>query len=373
MKKIGIITIHKIPNHGSVLQAYALQKACAGLGYNVEIIDYLFPNRFQSEQPANEEPDDHLTLKEKFLKYAFAFSILKQRKGIQSFVKRYMNLTKREYIHPNELKSTEFDYDIYISGSDQIWSPFHCKGDTSFLLDFAPDNSIKLSYASSFGKANVPDRYISDYRRCLNRYNHLSVREESGASLVEEITGKRPEVVLDPTLLLDATQWNEIAKQKRIVKDKYILCYFLNYSFKAHPYVERIADEIHQQTGYKIVWAIRPPKRLINKHTHFEVGASPEDFLALIRDAEIVLTTSFHGTVFSLNYGRPLLSIVADKSSSDNRQVNILKMVGLESNILSIHDSIPYYKVADYDTSKVAARLSELREESMNYLVKALE
>ncbi len=372
MRKIGIITIHKIPNHGSVLQAFALQKVLSMMGYNSEIIDYLFPNKYQLNQPSDKEPDDCLSIKELVLKYLFAFQILKQRNNIKRFIKNHLNLTLREYVSPDDISKETFDYDIYVSGSDQIWSTQHTKGDPSFLLGFAPDTVKKISYASSFGRAIVEDKYKASYTKLLNRFSSISVREESAVQLIDSLIGRKPTVVLDPTLLLNRNQWNEIARKERVIKGKYIFCYFLNYSFNAHPFVEKIADDFQKQTGFKLVWGIRPPKRFCNPNTIFKVGASVEEFLALIRDAEIVLTTSFHGTVFSVNYGRPLLSIVDDKYTNDNRQINILKSLGLENNILSVHDEIPSYEVAYYNDVITQQRLKTLIESSMNYLKGAL-
>lgn len=372
MKKIGIITIHKIVNYGSVLQAYALQQICEQKGFCVNIIDYHFPNDYHLSKPSNIEPDSVLTLKEKILKYAFGIQLLRQHKGISNFVKKYLHLTQKEYCSPIELQKANFDFDIYISGSDQIWSTHHCKGDPSFLLHFAPDTSNKFSYASSFGGALVEEDFKKMYIENLSRLNNISVREQSGAKIVKALIGKDAAVVLDPTLLLDRTEWNKIAIKERIIKEKYILCYYLNYSFNAHPYVEILTDKLQKQSGYKIVWLARPPKRFLNKKTSFCIDASPETFLALIRDSEAVLTTSFHGTAFAVNYGKPVISIVKNKNSLDSRQADLLRSLGLYDNIIELDAPIPSLKIAYYDESKEQETLSLLRKQSLLFLDKSL-
>ncbi len=134
-------------------------------------------------------------------------------------------------------------------------------------------------------------------------YESIGVRENTGVKLIEQLTGRKDaRVVLDPTLLLDKHSWNKIAVQSRIIKEKYILCYFLNYSFDSFPYVDELASHIQKITGYKLVKVARPPRNFYESNTYHCVGASPEEFLALMRDAEFVITTSFHGTAFAVNF-----------------------------------------------------------------------
>lgn len=373
MKSIGIITIHKINNYGSVLQAYALQRECERLGYKAEIIDYNFPNEFhQSAGNIIESPSDKQPTEPRWIKLLFAAAIIRQHKGIQNFVKRYLNTSDIQYNSPQELLDNPPKYDIYITGSDQLWSPRYCKGDPAFMLHFAPDNSKKISYAASIGSNTIPTKLESQYKQLLSRYNYISVREKSGSELLHELLNKEVSVVVDPTLLLNKNDWNTIASQKRIINRKYILCYFLNYTFNAFPYVEELAKDIQKQTGYEIVKVARPPHSLTSDCA-YRVGATPEEFLALIRDAEIVLTTSFHGTAFALNFARPLFTIVQNRDSSDSRQANIMRSLGLEKQIVSMNDPFPDYRTASYDVNDEQRRLDSLRENSKQYLIESLQ
>ena len=190
--------------------------------------------------------------------------------------------------------------------------------------------------------------------------------------VVKAVAGKDATVVLDPTLLLNRDQWNEIAAPNRQFKKKYILCYFLNYTFNAFPYVDELAQYMQKQTGYEIVRVARPPHHLGAPHTYYKVGASPAEFLALVRDAEMVLTTSFHGTAFAVNYGKPVFTVVKDKEASDSRQVSLMHNVGLEKQVLSVKDAMPDVIRFSYDISEEQARLDSLRRASMDYLQNAI-
>ena len=287
-------------------------------------------------------------------------------------MERYQNLSEKQYHLPDELKKDAPGYDVYITGSDQLWNPRHCNGDPAFMLHFAPDNAIKISYAASIGTNEIPNELHPLYKELLGRYSNIAVREQSGVEIIRNLAGKEATVVIDPTLLLDYKKWDDIAATKRLFKKKYILCYFLNYSFNAFPYVDDLAKEMQKQTGYEIVRVARPPHHLGDPHTHYRVGASPEEFLSLVRDSEMVLTTSFHGTAFAVNYGKPVLTVVKDRNASDSRQVSLMQSLGLGEQIVTIHDPLPYASQAQYDVEKEQARLSELREASLDYLKKAL-
>lgn len=372
MKSIGIITIHKINNYGSVLQAYALQKVCEDLGYKVEIIDYDFPNNFhQNNKYAN--VSDTQPNEPKLIKALFAKSLVKQHKGISSFVKKYQNLSSNKYHKVEDFTANPPSYDVYITGSDQLWSPRHCNGDPAFMLYFAPDNALKISYAASIGSNAIPEELKKAYIELLSRYKHISVRENTGADVIRSLIGRDATVVLDPTLLLNREEWNKIATPKRLVKKKYILCYFLNYTFNAFPYVDELARDMQKQTEYEIVRVARPPHKLSFINTTYQIGASPEEFLALVRDAEMVLTTSFHGTAFAVNYGKPVFTVVQDRNASDSRQVSLMHNLGLDKQVLSIKDKFPMASEAHYDVDNEQIVLNKLRLDSKRYLEKALK
>lgn len=372
MKKVGVITIHKIHNYGSVLQAYALQSACEDLGYNVEIIDYNFPNSYQQNNKYADTVDSQPN-EPRWIKMLFAKALARQHKGIDTFVKTHLHLSSSLYSSPDELKAQAPAYDVYITGSDQLWNPRYCNGDPAFMLHFAPDDALKISYAASIGANAIPAELFPRYKGLLSRYAHIGVRENSGRKVIKDIIGKDVEVVLDPTLLLCKDEWNQIAVPNRQFKKKYILYYFLNYTFNSFPYADQLADYMQKQTGYEIVRVSRPPHKLFMPHTHYQVGATPEEFLALVRDSEMVLTTSFHGTAFAVNYGKPVFTIVKDKNASDSRQVSLMEKLGLEKQILSITDAFPTQDRFSYDVEEEQQCLRTLRQQSLDYLKNALK
>ena len=372
MRTVGIITIHRIKNYGSVLQAYDLQKVCDDLGFQTEIIDYNFPNEFHAAnkyvEARRSQPNEP-----NWIKLLYALDLMKQHRGISNFISRYEHLSCNQYNSPRELEDRPPHYDIYITGSDQLWNPRHCNGDPAFMLHFAPNESLKISYAASIGTDSIPEELYPPYKTLLSRYTSISVRENSGVDVIKKVVDKDATVVLDPTLLLNYKQWNKIAAPKRQFKKKYILCYFLNYTFNAFPYVDQLADYMQKQTGFEIVRVARPPHRLGIPHTYYRVGASPEDFLALVRDAEIVLTTSFHGTAFAVNYGKPVFTVVQDRNASDSRQISLMHNLGLDEQILSVTDPMPDLSKFSYDVRAEQERLEKLRHQSIYYLKNALE
>jgi len=372
MKSIGIITIHKINNYGSVLQAYALQKVCEDLGYKVEIIDYDFPNKFHQNNKYSTASDTQPN-EPKWIKALFAKALVRQHKGIRLFIDKYQNLSSNKYHKVEDFTANPPAYDVYITGSDQLWSPRHCNGDPAFMLYFAPDNALKISYAASIGSNAIPEELKNAYIGLLSRYKHISVRENTGADVIRSLINKKATVVLDPTLLLNKDEWNKVATPKRLVMKKYILCYFLNYTFNAFPYVDELAMYMQKQTGYEIVRVARPPHKLSFINTTYQIGASPEEFLALVRDAEIVLTTSFHGTAFAVNYGKPVFTVVQDRNASDSRQVSLMHNLGLDKQVLSIKDKFPTASDANYNVDNEQTVLNQLRLDSKLYLEKALK
>lgn len=371
MKTIGIITIHKIYNYESVLQAYALQQKLVDLNCNVAIIDYLFPNVFHKKQTKKDKGAHFLSIS--FLwKIWYGKALYLQHKKIKLFISRYLNLSPITYTSPSELENYPPNYDVYVTGSDQVWNPRYCNGDPSFFLDFAPEGKLRVAYSASFGVADINSCYYSDFASFLKRYNFISVREKSGKYLIKKLINRNADVVLDPTLLLTAAEWEYVATKRRIVSEKYILCYYLNYSFDAHPYVDDLALHVQRITGYKVIYLARPPMNKYYRHFSYKVAASPQDFIALVRDSELVLTTSFHGTAFAVNYNKPLFSIVEDRLSLDSRQTDLLNSIGLESRILSIKDDFPNMKELTCDYREANVKLLQLREQSLSYLSKAI-
>lgn len=381
-KKIGIVTIHRIHNFGSVLQTYALWKVLRERGHIVEVIDYTFPNEYHlsTSHAASDGVCKYpkVSFLEKIIKIAYAPALIKQHRLTDTFLSR-MNVTMSDakYATRDQLLGSPPKYNVYISGSDQIWNPRYTNGDDIFLLSFASDTSKKISYGSSFGVTSIPQNIIPKFAKYLNRYDCLSVREDSGVNILKKTFSRDSICVLDPTLLLNGTQWRSALDLKTPSnKNPYIFCYFLNYSFDAFPYAEEFALHMKEKTGLKVIFGGRPPKRrfnyLINEGIEYHVGIGPEGFVSLIDNARLVITTSFHGTAFAVNMGKPVYSIVSTKTG-DDRQAAFLRTMGLDSRIVELNSTMPqndFFNTGDDSTTR---RLAEKRQKSLEFLIDSIK
>ena len=200
MKTVGIITMHKPVSYGSALQAYALQKKIDDLGYNAQLIDYKYPNK--SHVAKNKPFVSYLyKMASFFVNMIFGFPDIQKNKKFEFFYNSYYKLSKF-YDSEESLIEDPPKYDIYMTGSDQVWNVKFVKNDTSFLLGFVSEENKKCSYAASFAIKDLPSEYQPYYKTLLSQYDHITVREQSGVKLVNQITGKDAFCVCDPTLLL---------------------------------------------------------------------------------------------------------------------------------------------------------------------------
>lgn len=226
MKKVGIITFHASHNYGSMLQAYALQKVVEALGYTCEIINFRTKRQRNMYQPFPLEPRLFSVIKA-FRFPRLSLDDLRKYYKFEKFLYESLNVTKQEFTKSQQLRATHFDYDVYISGSDQIWNTNCNDYDSAYFLDFVM-KGIKVSYAPSMGphpqtevKANN-DLAIKNF---LSTYNALSVRDKGTADRIESITKKRPVICLDPTLLLNKENWYSMTDKTSYIQDDYILLY----------------------------------------------------------------------------------------------------------------------------------------------------
>ena len=359
-KKVGIITMHRTINYGSVLQAYATLKAVSMLGYEAELIDYIFPNKKRKIGLARK-------MKSLILKAFLSVFHAGKKKSFDAFYLEYYNCSK-PFRTPEELREADFSYDILMTGSDQVWNPKHSGDDLSFLLSFSTDDTPKISYASSFSKSVLPEEYKKTYAECLKNYKFISVREASGVNIVRELIGKTPYCACDPTLLLSGEEWSALAnKGKQLVKGQYVLLYILTYAYNPYPDILNIIEYIRGKMNLPVV--ILDGSLMTNRIAGAKIikSAGPLEFLRLVRDAAFVVTTSFHGTAFSLNFEKPFFSILNDDLKGDTRMLDLLKAVGAEDRAL-IYNA-PVVEVPLYmDYNSISPRVESIRKESMDYL-----
>ena len=371
MKKIGLITIYHVPNYGSVLQTYATQCIIEKMGFECIILNYKYPNEWHYAISPERKPK----IKNKIVKWLGLKPHHRKAKKLMAFKKQCFHLS-RMYKNLDELKKENWkDYNAFVVGSDQVWNPRFTLGDSAFLLSFVPDDKIRISFASSFASSTLPAEYKLKYKTYLEKFDSLSVREENGKRLIEKDLGLRKEVriVLDPTLLLAKNEWLEYFPQKKCYKEKYILLYVLTYAFEARPYVYQVAEYYQEKYGYDIIALEGYVSQLGGRRLKMvnKSDSSVEDFISLFANAEMVITTSFHGTAFALNFGIPLISIVPDSNRGDDRQYSLLSALNLSQCIVPISTSLesinPFYNV-----ELEQKELSKLREASLSWFSTAM-
>ena len=369
-KKIGILTMHKVLNYGSALQAYALQQYISSMGHNVELIDYIFPNG-KRKSSGNLKAEITSSMAK-----AMVFLPLKRKKRrFQAFYDSYFNCTNTRFNSPESINKFEPDYDIIMTGSDQVWNPKHIKDDLSFFLPFAGESVKKLSYASSFSTATIPENLSDVFKKHLMRYDRISVREKSGVEIVRKLISKDADFVCDPTLLLTRENWNCLADKadnmNRLPKCGYILIYLLRYAYDPYPVVKKIIDKVQKELQLPLV--ILDPSITENnfKNAISVRDAGPLEFLNLVRNASYVITSSFHGTAFSLNFEVPFYSVIKERERFDTRMVDLLDRVGADRDVVYNNDKLDKPLVMDYTI--VSKGVKDFRNQSKNYLREILQ
>ena len=361
--------MHKVLNYGSAVQAYALQTFLVNRGYNVELIDYVYPN------------DYHKSLqKVPFLKMLLVnlWQLLwgnpgrKKNKRFVEFYETMYRLSPYTYFSQEALAVNPPIYDIYLTGSDQVWNPKYIAFDTSFMLSFVKEG-VKIAYSASFATNNIPKDFQDIYANCLKEYKAISVRERNGCEVVKELTGCDATTVLDPTFLLPKEDWRLLAKSSSLeITEPYILVYVLGYSFNPYPYIINFIKYAQKKNGYKVVLLnISNLKSIFLKNVVRLQSASPQDFVNLFNNASLVITDSFHGTAFSLIMERPFYSIVNAHPSKDDRVSNLLYMVGADRREIRCGSNFP--TSFEMDFTIVNNRLQQLRNKSIAFLDKAIE
>ena len=319
--QICTITCHDVYNAGASLQAYALQTYLKSLGHDVKIIDYkpdYLSRHYRLDIVGNPKYDKPI-LRQAYLlaKLPGRLRMLPRKRAFDSFTAKYLDLTRR-YASNAELKADPPEADIYFAGSDQIWNPLFSNGkDPAFYLDFAPEGSVKASYAASFATEDVLDDWKPQMKDWLHALDYISVRESSGVRIAQELGIIGAVQVLDPVFLLDASTWRNMASERPSYP------YLLVYDFDGNKQIEQEAKRLAAQHKLKIVTLQKFPyaDRCIR-------DAGPREFLSLVDGASFVLSNSFHATAFSLIFQRPFM--VYDRCENINtRMRDLMVTVGL--------------------------------------------
>ena len=365
---ISVITWLGSGNYGTSLQSYALCQKLSNLGYDVSFLPYF---------------DKDFKLKS-FLKGVLASIGIMQRREkdklerTDALRKLYVFQQEKYKIHhvyfPNQYKKLLRQTDVFITGSDQIWNAWY-NFNPFYFLDFAKDKK-RVAYASSIGTADFPEKYKADIKKLLSRFSHIGVREQTAVNAISALLQRDNIVqVLDPTFLLEAHEWKNLAKEADIefrLPSKYILCYLIGNN--PH-YAEQL---ISVKNAYGIDDIIIVPAAE-NKSFHVPdaivyAAAGPKEFVHLIQYAALVCTDSFHATAISINLSIDFVEFLrfkdTDEKSQNSRIYDVLEHYKLRSRL--------YFSETDEWTKRITytpvqAQLTEDRIKSVNFLINSIE
>ena len=357
------ITYHAAHNYGAMLQAYALQRTILSLGAENEIIN-LRTKVQRSHYPGVDE-NLFVTLPHflGWLLYGGPFSRLHRKYRLfESFLKDDLVLTK-EYDDPEQLSEDEIKADLYIAGSDQIWNTSQTDFNDAYFLPFVRTKR-KVSYAVSMGlkpNENVSEDYYDRIKSYLSGFEAISVRDEASRNLAAKLTGREILQHPDPTLLLDRDTWDRLSGDRPLVKGRYVLVYYPSTLRE----LDELALKVGRLKGMKVVITNKTDNLDAFFHMKKYLGCGPWEFLNLVKYASVVVTASFHATLFSLLFHRPFY--VLDRP--DARIETLLEGAGLIDRRVSVQTVGE--RISDVDRLDFASsdlHLGEMRQSGIDYL-----
>lgn len=353
MKKIGIITIAHGENYGNRLQNYALSTVLRGLGYEVETFR-------QKNRPSS-------ALKEGALKLQNPKTALldkKRKSKFNRFNQEYIPMTRQYLRYSTSLRSLANRYDYFVLGSDQVWNPNFRAYNHATMFGYGLREGQAVPYAPSFGTSIIPDNKKDEIRKYLDALKFISTRENRGVEMVNELTGRDDAVqVLDPTLLLDEKDYSLIASKPAVMgKKKFILLYFLT-----EPSEKRLRDiaKLSKENNLTVI-------RLHDPSDAEMYTQGPSEFLWLFKNATLVLTDSFHGTVFSVIFKTPFVIFERNRKGVASMGSRIETLL----SITNLHDrynmELQNERLLHLDFTEAHSNIRKERKRSLQYLVRAL-
>lgn len=356
MKKVLYITRHIVSNYGSVLQAYATQEAIKKVGASPVCIDYFrtdeLPENLVATRLSTSKWNKNPLTKAVFMLTQKPVYALADKRFAQ--YRKIVKVTERQYHTEQELRDNLPEADVYMTGSDQTWNTVVCgELDPAYFLSFVPKDRRKVAYGASFG-GKLSDSELNSVKPLLKEYESISVREDSGVKLLEKMDIKASQV-LDPTFLLDKKDWEKLLPDRK-TNEKYALVYQLHPNKAFDKYAGAYAKK-HGLKLYRISHcfhhAVRSGKLVLCPPV--------EEFLWYIKNAQVLLTDSFHGTAFAIGLNTPFLDILP--SSYSERISSILTLTGCENRILKDYNDFDT-AAQPIDFDKVNAVIKSEREKS---------
>ena len=354
--KIGIITYHRAKNLGAMLQSCALQRTLEKYYEKCEIVDYRNEQMEESYQVKNTSEVHGLKEKIKnilYMKKNKEFEIIRKE-----FNEKIQKISKEVY-NKNNIIDANDKYDLFVTGSDQVWNTKLNYNDKNYFLSFVTDNKKRNSYAASFGTIELKEDKV-EIKNELEKFNHISVREEEGKRIVKDLINHECEVTLDPTLLLKKEEWENLINRDRIIKEKYIFIYIVAYT----PTLLEFAKKLAKEKKCKLICFHNSYQRYNGMKNLTKV--SPQDFLNYIKYAECVVTSSFHGLCFSINLQKEFYyELDESKQNNNSRLITLAKTLNLESRRI-VNGECKDKNNINY--KEVTTKLEKQREKSINFI-----
>ncbi|MCD7716305.1 MAG: polysaccharide pyruvyl transferase family protein [Lachnospiraceae bacterium] len=357
-KRAGMLTFHFANNYGAALQTYALQYTLNTLpDLDVEILDYwhwfVRFTDFARFFPIDKNPKGILSGLQ-----TFPGRVRRLRK-FREFYEKYYTLSKR-CNNSRDLKKLP-PYDYYICGSDQIWNGTVTFGlSPEYFLQFAPEGAARISYAPSFGGDISDEKKLERIAGMLKDFQAVSVREKAQMNqLLAQKLGREPELLADPTFLLEREHWARLAGEKPLIKQKYILVYLMQNNEKLYQYAKKAKELL----GLPVVAISRYGYKADGIIDQVIVDAGPIEFLNLMLHAEFVCTNSFHGLAFSIIFEKKFFSFPSDRFST--RSSNLMELFHMNPPKTVTKENV---KTRFYDREEVDRITRRERERALTYL-----
>lgn len=361
MKTIGIMTIHTTYNYGAVLQAYATQAFFRRQGYDAELINYTNPHIQEMLKLSYKQDGKWTGYIKTFIRNTLFGRLHYYKKGF-SHIDEVCRFSKR-FETAKDLKNA--NYDVMVAGSDQLWNPLISgEIDPLFFLQFG-EAGKRISVASSMGSHRLNSSEKEEIRRYLKDFDHISVREKFAKDQLQLLTDKPIKVLMDPTLLLPREFWNKNIinrSQYKGKKERYIVTYFAGGNKGTH---RKIIGEYSKMLNLP-VWTIQYSNYTWKESSKKILGATMEDFVALIANAELVITDSFHGVAFSINMGTNFVAL-----TNTENPVRVKALLDQLEIADRLDMTTELYRPVDY--TEVTTKLQTLQKDSIDWVINAVE
>jgi hypothetical protein len=370
---VGIVTLSGDTNYGNRLQNFALQEAILSLGVPVvESIDGL-PRHERSGAKARRLLSTGYGRRRELLARAVGSGDRVQdlhvtpparRAAIQRFSDRYIQAAPASFTTDGSTSDLTGRYSSFVVGSDQVWNPAFTHGNMEWFLDFARPQQ-RIAYAASIGVPDIPSYLRGRFRKGFRLIRALSVREHRASQTVQDLTGRIPPVVLDPTMLLPVPRWRSLAaRPEGLDRDGYIATFTLSAgdtTAGSRPEFPAL-DSYSRRRGLPVVDLYSPDNNEL-------AALGPEGFLGAIEGAALLVTDSFHAAVFATLFHRPFLLV--PRGAMNSRFETLLRHTGLTGRLLAETTHLEHS--IDVDWADVDDRLEATRSRSLDFLSEALQ